>query len=68
MSYTATDLAKLRAAIAKGAQNVRIGDEEVTFRSLKEMMQIESKMVADLAGVSASARPTHVNAGFDRGF
>jgi hypothetical protein len=68
MSYTATDLAKLRSAIAKGASKVRIGDEEVTFRSLAEMRQIEATIVAELEGATPAGRPTHVNAGFDRGF
>ncbi|MBN8294955.1 hypothetical protein JI664_23490 [Rhodobacter sp. NTK016B] len=53
MSYTQTDITALKSAIAKGASQVRIGDEQVTFRSLAEMRSILAEMEAELAGPTA---------------
>lgn len=50
MSYTQDDITRLRAAIAKGASKVRMGDEEVTFRSLAEMRSLLAEMEASVAG------------------
>ena len=46
MSYTQGDIDKLRAAIAKGASEVRIGEEQVKFRSLAEMRSLLAEMEA----------------------
>jgi len=54
MAYTQADLASLQAAIAKGARKVRMGDEEVEFRSLDEMERIEAKISRALDGKSRS--------------
>jgi len=48
MAYTSDDLASLQSAIAKGARRLRIGSEEVEFRSLDEMMRLEARMKRDL--------------------
>lgn len=56
MSYTAQDIAKLRSAIAKGASQVRVGDEQVTLRSLSEMRSLLAEMEAEVAGNSAPSR------------
>jgi len=63
MSYTQTDLDTLNSAIARGASKVRMGDEEVTFRSLDEMFRIRAQIERDLGTV----RLTHVNPYFDKG-
>lgn len=63
MSYTQTDLDTLNGAIARGASKVRMGDEEVTFRSLDEMFRIRDQIQRELGAV----RLTHVNPYFDRG-
>lgn len=63
MSYTQADLDALNSAIGRGASKVRMGDEEVTFRSLDEMYRIR----ADIERSLGSVRVTHVNPYFDRG-
>ena len=54
MAYTQADLSQLQAAIAKGARKVRMGEEEVEFRSLKEMEKIEGKIKQELSGSKRS--------------
>jgi hypothetical protein len=49
MSYTAEDRDQLKAAIAKGATKMRLGNEEVTFRSLKEMRETLALIETELA-------------------
>lgn len=59
MSYTQDDVTKLRAAIAKGASQVKIGEEQITFRTLAEMRSLLAEMEASIAasqGASGSAR------------
>ncbi len=56
MSYTAEDIARLRAAIAKGASQVKMGEEQVTFRSLAEMRSLLSEMEASVAGAGSASR------------
>ena len=49
MSYTSTQLADLRAAIAEGVLSVRFSDgRQLTYRSLDEMRRIEGTMAAEL--------------------
>ena len=50
VSYTAEDIANLRAAIAKGASMVKMGEEQVTFRSLAEMRSLLAEMEAGQGG------------------
>lgn len=54
-AYTQSDLDNVRKAIAKGVTRVRIGDEELTYRDLEELKQIEAIIARDL-GVSKSKR------------
>jgi len=63
MSYSQTDLDTLNSAIARGASKVRMGEEEVTFRSLDEMFRIRDQIERSLGAV----RLTHVNPIFDKG-
>lgn len=58
MAYTTADLTALQKAIAKGAVKVRMGEEEVTFRSLSEMWALEARIKTELGTVTAA--PTHV--------
>jgi len=49
MAYTLQQLQELRAAIAEGVLMIRTVDgQEVRYRSLTEMRQIEAAMVAEL--------------------
>ena len=49
MAYTQQNLDDLRAAIGEGVLRIRsIDGQEVTYRSLAEMRQIEAAMVADI--------------------
>lgn len=53
MSWTQADLDALKAARAKGVKKVRIGEEEVEYRSDAEMASVQRAIEADL-GVSTS--------------
>ena len=49
MSYTADDLAQVRAAIASGASQVRFSDGRMTmFRSQGDLIALEKKIEAAL--------------------
>jgi len=49
MAYTQQQLTDLRAAIGEGVLRIRsIDGQEVVYRSLAEMRQIEAAMVAEL--------------------
>lgn len=47
-AYTQEQLAALNAAIARGATQLKLGEEMITFRSLDEMMRIKAVMERDL--------------------
>lgn len=59
MSYTQDDLTRLEQAMAKGASQVRVGDEQITFRSLTEMRQLRAEMQRALAGSAAPSATTY---------
>ncbi len=52
MAYTQSDLDALQVAIAKGARRIRMNGEEVEFRSLTEMRQLETKLREELGQVA----------------
>lgn len=54
MSYTTTQLADLRAAIAEGVTRVSANGRSVEYRSLNEMRRLERIMADEL---EASTRP-----------
>jgi hypothetical protein len=56
MSYSIADRDALKAAIARGATRLRMGNEEVQYRSLAEMERILAKIEAELAPVAPSRR------------
>ena len=64
MSYTQTDLANIRKAIASGAKKVRFGSgesaHETEFRSLAEMRQVEATIVAELEATKPFSPVTYV--------
>lgn len=53
MAYTVTDLERLRRAIASGRVNVKYEDRSVTYRSLDEMLRLESRIAAELGEATA---------------
>ena len=59
MSWTQADVDALKTAMAKGASMVRIGDEQVQFRSVNEMRSLLTQMERALAGVTAPALQTY---------
>lgn len=48
MAYTQKNLDDLQAAMARGARRLRIGSEEVEFRTLDEMERMETRIKRDL--------------------
>ena len=62
--YTLQQLADLRAAIAEGVTYVAANGRQVTYRSLKEMQQLEREMAAELE--PDSPRPSRVYVAFKR--
>ena len=50
MAYTQADLDALQQAIATGANRVRFGDKDTSFRTLDEMLRLEDKIKAAIAG------------------
>lgn len=49
MSYTAEQLAQLKANIARGVTSIEMNGEKVTFRSLDEMRQIVAMVEREVA-------------------
>lgn len=49
-TWTYEQLAALKAAAAKGVTRLRIGDEEVQYRSLDEMLRMIAMIERTLAG------------------
>lgn len=61
MSYTQNDIDQLQAAIAKGVSQARLGEEQVTFRSLAEMRSTLAEMKAAVNGAASMQHyPTFV--------
>lgn len=56
MSYTTEQRDALKAAIARGVTRLRMGNEEVQYRSLDEMRRILADMDAELAPAAATRR------------
>lgn len=48
MTYTIEQYATLSAAIAQGALTVEYGDKKVTYRTQKEMLELQRIMATDL--------------------
>jgi hypothetical protein len=56
MSWTTEQRDALRAAIARGVTRLRMGNEEVQYRSLDEMRRILADMEAELAPIALPRR------------
>lgn len=56
MAWTAQDVDRLKAAIARGQQSVRLGDRQVTYQSVDDMLKALSRMEAEIAA-AASPQP-----------
>ena len=50
MTYTQTDIDRMKAAIAKGARVVQRGDERVEYRGIPEMRRVLAEMEAEVNG------------------
>lgn len=55
MAYSQADIDALKAAVARGATRLRMGDEEVQYASLSEMRRQIGVMEAELAGQKTGA-------------
>jgi hypothetical protein len=48
MAYTVTDLERLDRMIAKGVTKARYGDKELSFASMRELMQVRDRIQSEL--------------------
>ena len=48
MAWTSTDLVNIETAIANGERRVRLGDKEVEYRTIDEMLRIRSEIIKSL--------------------
>lgn len=67
MAYTQTDLDNLDLAILKGDLTVRVGDRQVTRRSIQELMTMRAHVATQLQAQTSPARtyPRFQVASFD---
>lgn len=65
MAYTQDQLTALTEAIALGANTVKYGDKEVTYRSLSDMLRLVDVMKTEL-GIKQNTKRKY--ASFSRGF
>lgn len=56
MSFTATDLANIEAAIASGELTVKKGDRQVTYRSMDELIKARQLAKDQLATQTGGLR------------
>lgn len=56
MGYTASDLAAVQAAIAKGEFRVRFADRETQYRTMAELLEAEAHIQGELNQASATPR------------
>ena len=66
MSFTASDLAAVEAALKSGTRRVRYTDREVEYRSLEELVALRATINAELNAGTAQAHtyPRHQLASF----
>ncbi len=58
MSYTPTQLAALKAALAAGTTRVSYDGKSVEYRSLSEIKEIIALIEAELSGAARAAGPS----------
>lgn len=59
MTYTVEQRDQLKAAIARGAMRLKMGNEEVQFDSLDQMLRRLALMEAELAGQTSVGRQVY---------
>jgi hypothetical protein len=59
VTYTVEQRDQLKAAIAKGVTRLRMGNEEVQFDSLDQMLRRLALMDAELAGQTGASRQVY---------
>lgn len=57
MTYTAADLAAVRAAIASGEKSVQLDGKAVTYRSIAELLAAERVIAGELQAAGLLAAP-----------
>lgn len=55
MAWTQSDIDTLKAAIARGVNEVRINGEKVQYQTVKDMRQALEMMTAEVSGTVRSA-------------
>ena len=68
MAWSQSDVDALKAAIAdgRGARTITFGDQQVTFNSISEMLQLLATMQADVNASSGAQTRSRV-AAFSKG-
>lgn len=56
MAFTDADLQAIRTAIARGERSVQFADRSVTYRSMEELLQAESRISKALESVTVAPR------------
>jgi hypothetical protein len=54
-AYTYADLAIVRAALLRGEQTVKFSDRTVTFRSIADLLKLETRIISELSAVASAA-------------
>lgn len=67
-AYTETDLAAIRATIAKGELRVDFADRSVTYRSMDELLRAEALIAQSVAEQAGTTRPKQYLAYAAKGF
>ena len=57
MAFTSTDIDTIDRAIASGELSVRLGDRQVTYRSLEELLKARDRISTVLEAASTTSRP-----------
>lgn len=65
--YTQTDLDNLNAALLTGAEEVRIGDRVIRYRSQEKLLQLIKIVSAYLDSASKTTTTSVVKATFSKG-
>lgn len=59
MSWTEADVARLKAAIARGRLTFRLGERMVTYQSTEAMLSVLARMEDEVAAAARPRRATH---------
>lgn len=67
--FTTTDLQNLKEALMSGAQSATVGDRNIQFRSIEDLLKLIDMVEKDLAGESSEASQVNTSViigGFSR--